>query len=767
MHALNVALRITLAAVLLLTAGGFGFFERSPWMIPLLGALFAFAYIRGKPAARSALGSGAWSVRQLGLIWLVQTVLAAACYLLGYGLGAALRGADAPAAIAVQDAILLGVAWVLIAIGGAALGWIERRWPASAPAARLHARVRAGADAGRRTAAVGQDLDTDLDPDIELDLHDRPPALDEIYAGRHFLTGDAATAALRAERDHRGERHRKRPRAASEGMLAEAETRLGVRFPQALRDLYRMRDGGLVHSFWVARTPSPRPVYQDWADAFANDYNELKPLHELRTLQELYEEDYGSDATEEVRSTWLSGADKMVVLAIRTGAGSALDYGGDRSGQNNVEDGGENSAPGVVLFDLQNQGDARIRARFDSFDAFLAALRRERDRPVDPRHAETVLDGPATRLSPDQFWRVDRAVADRGATDADVAAHRARTTFSPPSALLRAFRAANGGVPWCDADPELGADNRGRLRRPFPEVGSITAPLQPLENWLTLAELSDRIAFLDDRPSWAQIWRRPEALIVISAARDAALMLDHRLDPARPRVVFAADLDREEETAVYPSVERFLERLRAVGVDRGGAPPGLLTDPDLAAPRAAASTFWAPGAGRAPAEASDIAAFEARLGAPLAPALADLLRVQNGGPVRFRYLPNAVDGASVDLFPGGVAALEDWVALDVWGREAGVALPEDLSVLLSRRLRTASNVERRLYVVGATSETGAGERRRATLLDASSDFFVREASLMLVAFDPAGEIETLVPQQSLTHAAHGVVGRLRARRSEF
>ena len=68
------------------------------------------------------------------------------------------------------------------------------------------------------------------------------------------------------------------PVAASEAMIRETEERLGITLPQTLRNLYLRRDDGALPTYWVPAIADPGTDFDDRIDAFAHDYDDLRPL---------------------------------------------------------------------------------------------------------------------------------------------------------------------------------------------------------------------------------------------------------------------------------------------------------------------------------------------------------------------------------------------------------------------------------------------------------------------------------------------------------
>ncbi|MEM6559445.1 MAG: hypothetical protein AAF605_06640 [Myxococcota bacterium] len=215
----------------------------------------------------------------------------------------------------------------------------------------------------------------------------------------------------------------------------------------------------------------------------------------LAANHEEYRNDDESPATE-----WLPGCDRMVILTHRYDDATLLDY----------RDGPE---PKVVLADLGNEPETRIRATFDSFDAFFMALRAEREDEPDSKAPSDLLSSQGLDLNrPDAFWGWHAGAAQRRATvnELDTGA------FELPEALRAFYQAADGGhvaFAFC----------------PHPEDAEFSPipgkRLLPYGQCVSLAELSDRLEFSANARAWRELWPEPERLLVLSARFDSALLL--------------------------------------------------------------------------------------------------------------------------------------------------------------------------------------------------------------------------------------------------
>jgi hypothetical protein len=153
----------------------------------------------------------------------------------------------------------------------------------------------------------------------ELNIDPRPVDPATIIYGRHFSVENYTRTALVDRVRYDGSKPQCLVRGATEAMIAEAEARVGFSLPSALHALYKQMNGASVNVFWLPNKPNPQPIFDDWEDAFANDYNDFRPLEELRTLHDIYMENFDPEYDEGQRQYWFPQSEKIVILAMRTG----------------------------------------------------------------------------------------------------------------------------------------------------------------------------------------------------------------------------------------------------------------------------------------------------------------------------------------------------------------------------------------------------------------------------------------------------------------
>jgi hypothetical protein len=589
----------------------------------------------------------------------------------------------------------------------------------------------------------------------ELKLDPRPVDPASIPRMRHYSRTDYTQTALGDVVCFDGSKPVCTPVGATDAMLDGAQVRLGFALPEALRAIYRLRNGASVGSLWVPKVAKPKNLFDDWEDAFANDYNDILPLEDLRTLQAIYLDGFDPEYDEDERQNWFPESERLVVIAKRGGRGTALDY---RQG----------GAAGVLLFDLECEGDSRERLKFASFDAFLAALRREKELRRAPYVA---TDEAPDAQAPDRFWCFDTYAATSGASAHAWQAEGARLGVELPGALRPFYEAVNGGNTrfLLQAGSEIEADH------PDPQ-GLVpgrgireAARLLPIEAWVSLRTLSDRLSFQPEgRATWAELWAQADRLIVVSAAFDGALLLDYRNTPT-PNVLRVHDLNDPTSVQRFESVAQFLAALRPARQGKRELHPPM-GDKRLSARVAAPASMWqAPGENPPAAEAL-ITKTSKRLRIEIGERLAALYSAQDGGAVRFRFFPPEVENIHgyrnedveapvwVDFFPGGLLPMARWQLLSDWAKTEGCAL--DAEPLLASNMKHSSDVKPKFVVL---SEQRTPQGAELALLDVSESYFHRQNSLVRARWlRSSGAFELVVSQQMLEHSWTGVLQRLRA-----
>ncbi|MFV0277459.1 MAG: SMI1/KNR4 family protein [Parahaliea sp.] len=705
----GIFLRLVIGLFVLLGGGWLGYGQRSPWLVPWLGLAYTALYIAGKWHVWKHLwhggGAGGW-LRALAATYPVQLVLAALVYLVGLGLGRLFTSGELATQLQRGDFIALAIFAAMALALALVVNVLEGGRGA---AATIVADMLEESTAGRHAAVEDEGADFVV--------------TDEVITPANLLSAarygyDYARIALLEGTLHDGRRPQKVPFAASELAIRRAEQRLGFTLPQTLKAIYRHKDGGLAKELFVAAASEPRPVYEDWKSAFGG-YESLYAVGELRTVHDSFLDFTGEDDTE----AFPEGAKRLLVLAQWYRETTFLDYRKD--GEPRV---------GIVDFDREDWQDTALW--FDSFDVFVAALRRV-DSDQDRLQPARVLGqhGPSA-AEPDAFWVWSVRAADHGVDETLWRQAQGRLGKTLPAALRPFLAAVNGGLCLFDTLPGRGEDG-GELY-PFPEHY-----LAGVQSWLSLRELSGRLEFAEgDRP-WAERWPDSEHLVVMSASYDRALLLDYRQgarqtenQEGEPRVLSARNLDDPAAVVDLGTPADFVRALRAEQNPHWGSAP--VGDPRLSARSAAAPTFWMPGPPAGAVGEEQLASAVERLGLVLPQTLVSWLGVSNGGAVRFRYQPplrpnpagylNPVptEREWIDLFPDGIAPLERWQTLADWNSAHG----EDFGEAL--RQRAYSQFVRDEYGDPVRVLVIAQGRDRLCLLDASREHHADNACVVLL-----------------------------------
>ncbi len=344
MSKLSVALRIGLGLGLVLIALGAGLVQRSPWILPFMGAGFTAAYLCGKLRTwRQARKTGQlkqyW--QQLPADFAVQLFLVTVLYLVGFGLTALVGGRVTVAGFAIGDAL-----WPL-GIGAVASGlglYIDRI--EGKPSTYLPAWI-AGEPAQGAPAEPGLRV---LPDPVTVQSFFAPPA--------DTVSTTAPEAAAWADAYS----------ALTEGLddddITRAEARLGRALPDLLIALYRQQNGGSVASLCVPRDGHPDPTRYDQVIMPFSGYNDLVPADSLRTVWDTVT-DYADPDHPDDADQFPAGSKAMIVLAQWYRETLFLDY--------NLP-----GAPRVGFVDFDRfdlDGKREAITWWKDFETFFASLR--------------------------------------------------------------------------------------------------------------------------------------------------------------------------------------------------------------------------------------------------------------------------------------------------------------------------------------------------------------------------------------------------------
>ena len=523
---LRMAAGLTVLAAMI----GAGWGHRSPWIVVLATPAFTALYALGKWNAWKM----AWRIGGLKQIILatlttlpIQAVLAGVLYLVGLGLGRLITGYRPIAELSAADVAGAGMLFVVGVVLSAVI-------------------IRLEGDAV--DALLTPEIETLSSEDVELEIDPRPLTSATFFTSPGYWRQNAARQAL----EQRGEVVERQPLAAREDMIAAAEERLGVRLPDTLRTLYGVMNGGSVGWLHVPMKADPKPVYDDWRGAFSIDYSALAPLKELRTVAEHYE-DFTHDP-EDVPAN----ADRLVILQARYGDMTLLDYS-------------TGTEPRVLIVDYDKYEDDPIDIAFDDFDTFFAALRRNQDYVPDrPRRPRDLSSPMGQDVRPRRFWgdanphpfyanaasRENGWKPDLVADDGLVAQTQARLGVTLPASLVMLWRSKNGGGV---ASRFIVTDASGSVHD-----REVVRFLLPMEYVVTLADLSDNIAFPPGEIPWKLKHADADRLIVLEADHDRAVLLDYRgRTDDDPAVLVVDDLGEPLADATrFAHWDELLTRLR-------------------------------------------------------------------------------------------------------------------------------------------------------------------------------------------------------------
>lgn len=149
-------------------------------------------------------------------------------------------------------------------------------------------------------------------------------------------------------------------RFPSEEKIQEMERKLGIKFPNLLKELYRKQNGGSCPNLWVPAKEDPSDLLDDWRGVFSHDYCYLCPLEKLQTVHDSYLNFMDEDEIEQDPQV-PKDAKKYIILCQRYLDTTFLDY--SQPGEPRV---------GIVDFD----GIEKKNVWFENFEEFFKNLRR-------------------------------------------------------------------------------------------------------------------------------------------------------------------------------------------------------------------------------------------------------------------------------------------------------------------------------------------------------------------------------------------------------
>ncbi len=344
MTAATIFLRIATGLGFVLVGGAAGYVHRSPLIIPVLAIGFAAAYVAGKQRAwRHSLSTKGWrgTLAQIPSTYVAQVFLVGLLYLIGFGLGALVRGKVDLAAFGRVDvgiAVWTGVIGVAF---GLAIDQLEKRKSVTSP---------------DETFTFGDDTDMEAQR-ADINLLDTPVQPHSLFRSIHY-THDTSDEA---DGEYDGTPNEKS--AGSDAKIAAAEARLGVVFPEGLRAIYRVQNGGSINSVCVLKAGiTQTQSYDDVIMPFSG-YDDLEPLERVRPLFDAIS-DYAEPDTQP--EEFPEGCKQMMILAQWYRETLFLDYSNP-------------GAPRVGFTDFDNEAPLEKAVWWEDFDAFFASLRHYED----------------------------------------------------------------------------------------------------------------------------------------------------------------------------------------------------------------------------------------------------------------------------------------------------------------------------------------------------------------------------------------------------
>ncbi len=742
-----VHLRLIFGVGHILLPLGYGLFASNLWIIFPISVLFVINYIGGKWKQWNNHISSSSIFRlcfDVFLTWIVQLVVVCLFFFLGLGIGRLFGGVEVSEHITTSDI------WILS--GFAIVSFLSLLFIIF----------------GESRSEEIIDGVSKVESSDDLLISDENVTLENFFSSRHFSVADHTHWALMRWPQEDGKKIVRSPVSATEVMIEETERRLGYELPKTLRDLYKIRDGGSLKTYWVPGIENPGKKYDDWIEAFSHGYNDLKPLKDLYRLISDYEDYFDSEYDDEdVKESWFPGSEKLVVLSRMYGVATLLDYR-----ENERE-------PGVLLVDLDNPIESQIRKRYDNFDMFFADLRVEVDKSLKKnsnRDAEMLASEGYDHEHPHLFWANSRANSTKGVGEGEWLAQENRLGFRLPDVFKKLYFELDGGVSAYPFHPSLGLNEDGELKSPFPGELYTNKTLLPLSSWITLQELSGRLDFQGER-SYRELYEGAGRLIVIAASYDQALLLDYR-DVQDVQVLFVPDLMVPEMIIQLNSPEHFLDSLRQKKQVNALNPfdTVALTDQRLSPRVSHRESFWIKDTDRHGVLDDALDAAKERFGKAIPDEVATLMKKQNGGRVRFRYAPSIgnrqdqigrpMNDASVkdwlDMFPGGVRPIEKWMKFSDFRATYNIALDQDFCEHLMPEMYTEPDVTERLIVIGSD------DMKALTLLDLSESYFKSTPFLSRADYNTEkDEYQLVIAPITITHYTSGVFALLRARRDEL
>jgi hypothetical protein len=351
MNKVSLALRILMGVSLMVIVLWVGFSQRSLWTLPLLGLAFTAAYVTGKLRVwRVAMRDGkiGQAIAGLPVTFLVQTVLVGVTYLIGFGLGALVKGEAGLAPFDRLDAMLALLVGLGSALTGILIDQLEGKPDTLIPAW-----------AGSQNLEE-HDSGSFEERTFDVDVLDGAVTLQSFFSGIPCSHGaDTSTEG--------GTGLDGTPNQKSAGRtpvhFAEHEARLGQSLPAVVKSLYALQNGGDVNHLCIPDPGILGPcTYGDILKPFSG-YNELVPLELIRTVHDSVT-DYADPVSD--AEAFPEGCAHMLILAQWYRETLFLDYN-------------QPGAPRVGFVDFDQEDWQTVCRWWPSFEAFFSELRHYRD----------------------------------------------------------------------------------------------------------------------------------------------------------------------------------------------------------------------------------------------------------------------------------------------------------------------------------------------------------------------------------------------------
>ncbi len=337
------------------------------------------------------------------------------------------------------------------------------------------------------------------DPDFKLCI--TGPTIEIFWYGRHFSKYDYIQQAMTKPDWLEGKKPLKFRRNLKDSTLDEFELKHQIKLPSLVRELFKIYNGGSLPTYWVPKFKSAKVNMDDWTSAFANDYNDIRPLEDWKTLLQQFEEYEDLEAYSESDIKLIKTYDKIFVLTNRYEDHTLLDF----------RDSSEN--PKVLIADIEFPA-IKARVQFDSFDDFFKSLRAEYIR--DDSRLNTKNKPDQTNLILNQFWAWTADSKSKVATARDWESIEAKYSVLIPTYLKDLYSFSDGGP------LSLGSFEINNKKCKVPNDY-----LFETKNIISLYDLADQLHFEDEKEHWSVLYPNSKKMLVIAAHFDCALILDY------------------------------------------------------------------------------------------------------------------------------------------------------------------------------------------------------------------------------------------------